>query len=252
MYIRPLIHKCYRYINYNRHKHQLPISAQLQKTIAQFVCTEDEAFTIEYEGGFDVVIGNPPYGAKLDEDEKLYVSSKYVTFSQNQDIYSPFYQKANSIISQNGIFGLITPVSWQTGEKYFSLRNYLKENVRLLIAIKLPYNVFADAYVDTGIYIYDKKNNNTNYISRVFEYPVNFLSLNDIDTTAKFSNLENSIWEHFDNLNLVLNPSYYKLDKLLNNDVLRVSEISKTIRGILPNEGAVVNIQSKDNHKSIL
>jgi type I restriction-modification system DNA methylase subunit len=201
------------------------------------------------KGGFDVVIGNPPYGAKLDEAEKLFINSQYVTFSQNQDIYSPFYQKANSIISSNGIFGLITPVSWQTGEKYFSLRNYLKENVRLVIAIKLPYNVFADAYVDTGIYIYNKRNINTNNTSKVFEYPVNFPSLNDIDNTAIFSNLDNSIWENFNNMSLVLNPSYYKLDSLLNNDILRVSEISKSIRGILPNEDAVVSIQSKDNHK---
>lgn len=42
-----------RYILYNRVKHQLPQSTELEELITGFTCTPDQAFRREYKGGFD-------------------------------------------------------------------------------------------------------------------------------------------------------------------------------------------------------
>ena len=47
------------YIKNNRKKHQLPENKELQTH--KLCCSSQHAFRTEYTGGFDVVIGNPPY-----------------------------------------------------------------------------------------------------------------------------------------------------------------------------------------------
>jgi hypothetical protein len=50
------------YIKHNRIKHELPIQTdEFYALQEQMCCTFDHAFRTEYKGGFDVVIGNPPY-----------------------------------------------------------------------------------------------------------------------------------------------------------------------------------------------
>lgn len=49
------------YIRTNREKHDLPKVKEIEKLKKEFLCTHNHAFRTEYKGGFDVVIGNPPY-----------------------------------------------------------------------------------------------------------------------------------------------------------------------------------------------
>lgn len=52
----------YDYIRHNRSKHELPEHPSNVKALIESFCTDQKtAFATEYEGGFDVVIGNPPY-----------------------------------------------------------------------------------------------------------------------------------------------------------------------------------------------
>ena len=78
---------------------------------------------VSVRGGFDVVIGNPPYGAKLSEVEKKRLLHKYASCERNQEIYAAFFELSINLIKEYGLLGFITPVSWQTGDNYFFLRN---------------------------------------------------------------------------------------------------------------------------------
>ena len=49
------------YIRNNRIKHKLPDNKGINPLIQQMCCSVEHAFRTEYNGGFDVVIGNPPY-----------------------------------------------------------------------------------------------------------------------------------------------------------------------------------------------
>lgn len=73
-------------------------------------------------GGFDVVVGNPPYVApgKLDY--------QYEGFETDRcpDIYAPCLERSGEITSPDGRLSMIVPISSQFGEDFKSLRTYLR------------------------------------------------------------------------------------------------------------------------------
>jgi len=193
---------------------------------------ESEFPEVFENGGFDVVIGNPPYGAKLEDQTKSHLTSKYSCFKGNYDIYSSFMELAFILCKINSYWGFINPVSWQSGEHYLGVRKYLVDNGKLEIGIKLPYNVFSDAYVDTGVYIF-KKERIENYKSLVYEFPVNYKKLSDLSTESNLISLNNNKWVKLESLKIVLNPSFYTISPKVHSGSILLSEISKSIRGIL-------------------
>jgi hypothetical protein len=67
-------------------------------------------FRPKEERGFDVVIGNPPWGADLDPAEESYCSRKYYTGQSSRvDYYALFTERAVEHLHHGGQFGYITP-----------------------------------------------------------------------------------------------------------------------------------------------
>ena len=209
---------------------------------------EKEFPTVFEKGGFDVVIGNPPYGAKLPDEVKENLTVNYICFKENYDIYSAFIQLAFQLVKPNGFWGFINPVSWQSGEKYLVVRQYLEKNGKFEIGIKLPYDVFEDAYVDTGIYIV-RKSNVENYDSQVFEFPVKFKYYGDLTTDINLKFLPSKYWVELDSLKIVLNPSFYELLPKMSKNTILLDDVTKSIRGILPNKQDVSIIPEPSDKK---
>jgi type I restriction-modification system DNA methylase subunit len=122
------------------------------------------------KGGFDVVIGNPPY-VQITEN-KQYYDSKYST-SKSGDLYALFYEKGNFINKLNGYFGFITPSLFIKGIQYESLRNLLIQKFDILILDDLGDGVFNNVNMPTAILI-AKNNINENQNWN------NFIGSNDI------------------------------------------------------------------------
>ena len=93
-------------------------------------------------GGFDVVIANPPYG--------ITIKDRRSTVIGHNDSYTNFMGLAADL-APRGIMAYITPTSWETGERFKKFRHYLFENMALHSLVNLPYDVFATPYVDTAI-----------------------------------------------------------------------------------------------------
>jgi len=77
-------------------------------------------------GGFDAVIGNPPYIAKRKIEDYTY--SGFET-DNCPDIYAPCMERSASIISPRGAFSMIVPISFQFSDDFSKAReimaNYL-------------------------------------------------------------------------------------------------------------------------------
>jgi hypothetical protein len=91
----------------------------------------DKAFNWEQQfhqvfekGGFDVVIGNPPYGAELNEKEWLKLYFKETSFG-TIDSYKYFVQLGTIILRENGSLGFIMPDSYIEKEYFKDLRIYI-------------------------------------------------------------------------------------------------------------------------------
>jgi type I restriction-modification system DNA methylase subunit len=133
-------------------------------------------------GGFDVVIGNPPYSAKQSIDNK-YLSGFYKTVEYKCDLFAFFVERGVQLLNANGHLGYIIPVSWMTNIYYKKLREQLIES-KLLREINLIDGlVFDSANIDTNIILLSKEvvansklrwirskagNLNTNYVERNF------------------------------------------------------------------------------------
>lgn len=88
-------------------------------------------------GGFDVVIGNPPWlmaGYYLDKDLD-YLRSKYKTAKGKFDLYYTFIEKGCYLLLDKGIFGLIVPNKFFHTKAATSLRSLLSRSkwVRTLV-----------------------------------------------------------------------------------------------------------------------
>ncbi|MDR1687663.1 MAG: N-6 DNA methylase [Clostridiales bacterium] len=105
-------------------------------------------------GGFDIVIGNPPYGATLLQSEKDYIAANYQTTEYNFDTYKTFMELGSKIVKTDGYMGYITPNTYFVLEKGANkLRKFLFENYTFLNVVEL-YNVFPTAVVEPAISIF--------------------------------------------------------------------------------------------------
>ncbi len=104
-------------------------------------------------GGFDCVIGNPPYGATLFGAEAQYLQAHFKDESRAYDTYELFLLRASRVLRPNGRVSMIIPASWLTGEKYQMSRRALFSSMSPLVAYAMPFDVFKDAYIDTAIVI---------------------------------------------------------------------------------------------------
>ena len=111
------------------------------------------------KGGFDVVIGNPPYvqlqsmGAMSD----AYAQSGFETYNKSADLYCLFYEKGCNLLKENGLLGFIASNKWLKINYGIQLRHYLTSKMNPLLLVDFPgVPVFEDATVDPQILIVEK------------------------------------------------------------------------------------------------
>jgi len=111
------------------------------------------------EGGFDAVVGNPPYIPieKMSLEERAYYSKRYSCLERKYDTSVIFTLRGLELLKPSGLLGYISSVAWQTGENYGKLRKATLGNRGLVEIINLPFDTFADAYVDAGVFIISKE-----------------------------------------------------------------------------------------------
>ncbi|MEN9611751.1 MAG: hypothetical protein RLZZ628_2565, partial [Bacteroidota bacterium] len=115
------------------------------------------------QGGFDIVIGNPPYIQLQKEGgllAKMYENLNYKTFERMGDIYALFYEKSHQLLRQGGISAFITSNKWMRAAYGESLRHFFIENTNPLVLLDFGgVQVFESATVDTNILISQKAKN---------------------------------------------------------------------------------------------
>ena len=182
--------------------------------------------------GFDVVIGNPPYGVKPNEMGKEYFNSLYYA---TDDIYTLFIELGVKLISENSNISFINPITWLTGTRYKNTRNLFTGKNSLIKAINLPYDIFADAFVDTGIYFFQKKIAEQ---SSVYEFkPKDKIQIVDL-LNIEFKALDRKVWTTKPDLKINLNESDNSIFSKLELIPYKLSDFSETARGILADKSS--------------
>ena len=111
------------------------------------------------KGGFDAVIGNPPWVDLKGHPQEFvkYYFNKYRTTENRINLYSIFVELGLRIMSNNGIFGYIIPNSILYQSSYEKIRVEILNNYKIKTIVRLPDGVFQNVKAETIVLSIDKK-----------------------------------------------------------------------------------------------
>ncbi len=178
--------------------------------------------------GFDVVIGNPPYIPleSFNLSERIFFNSKYTQLERKYETSIPFIIEGLGILNANGTLSYIAPITWQTGENYSKFRRYIIENQHIEKIINLPFNIFEDAYVDTGIYFFSK-NKQTHYFLHSFEKKSSISTFKDLSFESyKLSEIVKPDYKLF------IDKTTQQFSRLNSGDFTTLGAITKSTQGL--------------------
>jgi len=133
------------------------------------------------DGGFDVVIGNPPYifGENLPNFEKIYYSINYKLAKNQYDIFWMFYEKTILKLKKAGMHGFIVPDSILARDESEIVRKFILDNC-IIERIAHVGKVFGSTGISAVILIL-KKGLKVNNVSRIdFLENNKFIEINKI------------------------------------------------------------------------
>lgn len=99
-------------------------------------------------GGFDVVVGNPPYvrNTELTNKDKSYFSMHYKSAYQQYDIYLLFFELGLNVLRKRGVLGFITPNKFMVSDYGLRLRDIILANSSIQSLVDVSHlTIFKDA-----------------------------------------------------------------------------------------------------------
>jgi len=143
------------YIKNNRKKHKLPENREIRSLAKEMCCSHKHAFRTEYKGGFDVVIGNPPYVKvqNLNHTEIDWFKKNKKVAHKRVDISIMFFELGSEIVKQGGKLSFITSNQFLNAEYGRKCRELFltKFNIEEIIDFgDLP--IFEDALTYVSIF----------------------------------------------------------------------------------------------------
>lgn len=184
-------------------------------------------------GGFNIVIGNPPYGAKFSKEEKKLLAKNFPTVPDYESYYY-FIELSLNLLKSNGILAYINPNMFMANNFAKDFRKTLLTSFKIIKVDDLSnINVFESAKVRTCIIIFKK---NCLKDSSKIEFNIPSLNMRGYQiTSTKVLNID-ILENNLDNwLNLFyINPEILLVLNKIKLYSLPLKEISEVSQGLIP------------------
>ena len=179
------------------------------------------------DGGFDTVIGNPPWGANVQTDTRRYFQEHYPAVADFES-YQYFLAKCLVLLAPRGLFGLIIPNTFALNVNAKSCRDHLVENIKLLEILDLSdVNVFKGVSVRSLITIFGFTEDK---VCRVLRSPQEFSSSNEVRSLSQVDLRTAETWKAF----LVKETPFVHLVSRLAKQFPPLSEYCVVRQGYIP------------------
>ncbi|WP_456082694.1 Eco57I restriction-modification methylase domain-containing protein [Leptotrichia sp.] len=183
-------------------------------------------------GGFDIVVGNPPYVdiKSLNPVEVKYYFKRFLTTENRVNLYSIFIEKGIEILSKNGILSFINPNSMLVNDSYAKLRDLIFSKITHIV--KLPDNIFEEAKVETIIFEIKNSENKINVVNVIkYNKSEKIVSIDE----NKIIKIYKSDWDtekkHF---NIYISKREKEILNKIENENLKLEDIADFTLGITP------------------
>jgi hypothetical protein len=175
-------------------------------------------FGNEVNDGFDIVIGNPPYGADIDAFIKLFEALYPKTSHGFKDIYKYFFDKGIMLLRKNGHLCYITPNTFLRQPRYGDLRRLLLE-YGIIQLVDLGEDIF-EAVVPTAIALISKQKNDTILFADLTKETDAKMALNNI----VFVSINHNLYLQSNNNIFVKNVRLKRDNEFLLDDILEMKD----------------------------
>jgi type I restriction-modification system DNA methylase subunit len=194
-------------------------------------------------GGFDVIIGNPPYvRQEFIKEIKPYLEKNYELYTGVSDLYVYFFEKALNLLKEDGYFAFIVSNKFLRANYGKKLREYLQKNFTILELIDFgDLQIFEGATTYPCIILIQKKK--PSLPQQIKYLKPSFVTTQDLGSLLTSNAQEIELGEETD---WILEDSKTKaiLNKLYeNSDTLEAFIGGKIYRGILTgyNEAFIID-----------
>lgn len=164
-------------------------------------------------GGFDAIVGNPPYVdiKGLNPIDVDYYFNKYKTTENRINLYAVFIEKALTLLKKDALFSYIIPNSILYQSSYLKLRKLILSKYNLQQIIRVPDNVFIGVKAETAIFILANETVTESLGLILYDRneKINFIDATKLAMITKkdWQNHPLSTWDVYSNpaVNLILN-----------------------------------------------
>jgi len=187
------------------------------------------------QGGFDCVIGNPPWVDLKGHPAELvkYYFKKFQSTENRINLYSIFVEKSLELLSNKGIFGFIIPNSILYQSSYEKMRKIILKDWNIDSIVRLPDNVFYGVKAETIIITINKITEETQCLLYDRNDTINLI---DIETARETKNIQSKNWinNEFSVFDIFSNEREKELLKKIEADKTELSELCDFTLGITP------------------
>lgn len=196
------------------------------------------------KGGFDVVIGNPPYVLMQQSNTDDSVLSYFKGFevaSYKIDLFHLFFEKSINVIRKDGRLGFITPNTYLTNKHISPLRRFILNHSNIESLVYHADSVFVDASVDVATIVLHKHKRPKHEIE---------LLVGQLDNFRPIGMKLQSEWESDEDC--VFNP---KTELRINEDrTVRLGDLCHTYFGIqaFDRQTSISEEKLSDHHLAVI
>jgi len=226
---------------------------------------EEEFPEIMKEGGFDIIIGNPPYvftrDVEFNEDFKKYVQNRYFVNLESKaikrakqsgkiNLYAIFLLKSITIMRNSGFLSFIIPNNILRTTTYDIIRKFILDNCKIIKIIDTGPKVFEGVTASTIILVLKKESNKQNRDDNNIEVRSGIDDTNNIRLISQSKFAENTSYV----FNITLgNEELSLINKIEKNAKRLGNECKYIIEGIVANlDKDVVNYIMNEKCKKFL
>jgi len=186
---------------------------------------------IMQNGGFDVVVGNPPY-VEARSLEQIYVDFyrlNYKTSGNRINTFSLFIEKSVNLVNENGFIGMIIHRNLIRSNDYEKTRSFMLQNTKIKSILSFGIGVFEEVTGEMVVFTLQKSlnNNETNEV-RVYKFDKIIQNIEPEIFEQKI--FEKSIGKRF---NIYLNSNVINLLEKITKDTHPLNTIAISLQGII-------------------
>lgn len=203
-------------------------------------------------GGFDIIIGNPPYVKihKIPKSDSEFYRKTYYSADKQFDLFCLFLERGISLLKEGGLLGFIIPSLLFRGYQYNKTRDYILKTSKIKSVFELGDKIFQNVQMPTSIIILEKYSNENQRLKNKY-----FVRIKRGKTLVKFTetkkeqkdlyltnnnSIETSTNAKSNEISNKFTRDTTKLDNLVY--ITRGLELGKKSKGILKNSDSKEDI----------